>query len=511
MNEQFWTTELPQLLEGETTLPKYRLLANTVAAAIASGQLMNDEQLPTVRDLAERLGISGTTVAAAYRTLAEQQLVAGKVGSGTRIASTVEPRRPKSSPPPEVSSGYPVKSSLWRRRTQTNHIASLSRAFPEARNYASGTPNLAFLPLDVLKKAWSRAATEVTAKDLQYAGSTPLPALRDVLLPRLERDLIPVVGADLLIGSSAQQLMTLALQIVSALCQKLSLLVGVEEPGYPTLFDSYERMGNRLVGIEVDAEGAVPASVEAALNRGVSALVFTPRAHNPTGVSWSPQRLAQLAEVIAAYPDVVIIEDDQFAEAANTAVGSLLGDSRLEDRVIYIRSFSKVIAPDLRLALAVARPRLRTLLTEAKFYMDGWSSSFSQRALAHTLMDSDLDVAICSAREAYNHRRTSFIGTMAALDTASAFKVAPAVDGVNVWLELRNGVSAIDVAERAAAAGIIVATGEPFFVRVGRDDALRINTGMFIENEVHLVGQVLVDALNEAASSTPTLFLQHSL
>ena len=85
--------------------------------------------------------------------------------------------------------------------------------------------------------------------------------------------------------------------------------------------------------------------------------------------------------------------------------------------------------------------------------------------------------------------------------------VAPAVDGVNVWLELRNGVSAI----RAAAAGVIVATGEPFFVRVGRDDTLRINTGMFVEDEVYVVVQALVAAVSEAASSTPTFFLQHSL
>lgn len=503
--------ELPQLLERKTTLPKYRVLVNAITAAIASGQLTYNEQLPTVRELAKRLEISGSTVAAAYRTLAEQKLVAGKVGSGTRISPLTEagPRSPL--PFAESFSDYPVKVSLWRRRTQTNHIATLSRAFPEARNYASGTPNPALLPLSVLKMAWARAATEITATDLQYSGPTPLAALTDALLPRLESDFIPATGGNLLIGSSAQQLMTMALQIASALFRTSKLLVGVEEPGYPTLFDSYERMGSRLVGIAVDDEGAIPASVEAALNNGASVLVFTPRAHNPTGVSWSPQRLTQLAEVIAAYPGVLIIEDDQFAEASNAAVGSLLGDSRLEDRVIYIRSFSKVIAPDLRLALAVARSPLRALLTEAKFYTDGWSSSFSQKALAYALTDPDIGLAIRTARDTYNMHRSHFVDTIAAFNTASTFRIAPAADGVNVWLEIKNGVSATDVAERAAAEGVIVATGEPFFVRVGRDDALRINTGMLIVDEISMVSQVLVAAINRAASSTSSLFLQHSL
>lgn len=510
MNEVFWKIQLPYLLEEKTALPKYRVLANAVAAAIESGQLEPEEQLPTVRDLTKQLSVSGTTVAAAYRTLAEQKLVAGKVGSGTRVSNIVRPHQQRvlfPSAPPET---YPVKFSLWRRRTQTSHIATLSRAFPGAKNFASGTPNPAFLPLMVLRRAWSKAATEVTARDLQYTGSAPLPMLADALLPRLERDLIPAAAADLLIGSSAQQLMMLALQITSVLNQNLKLLVGVEEPGYPTLFDSYERKGHQLVGIEVDAQGAVPSSVEAALNRGVRAIVFTPRAHNPTGASWSSQRLAELTEVIAPHPNLLVIEDDQFAEAANTPVGSLLGNPRLENQVIYIRSFSKVIAPDLRLALAIARPHLRALLTEAKFYSDGWSSSFSQRTLAHALTDPDIDVVIRKAREAYNRRRTDFIHTLATL-CPSVLQPAPAADGLNVWLELQNGVSASAVAERAAAAGVIVATGEPFFVRVGRDDTLRINTGMFAEHEITAVSQVLITALGEAMNSPPILFSEHSL
>jgi GntR family transcriptional regulator/MocR family aminotransferase len=507
-----WDIELQELLKQKVALPKYRVLADAFEMAIQSGQLKRDDQLPTVRELSKHLNLSGTTVAAAFRILAQKGFTISKVGSGTRVAFGSE-RLGRA--PTTTSRGaddiYTSRVALWRRRTQTNHISSLLKTFPYAKNYASGTPNSRLLPFEVMKRAWLSAASELTHDDLQYAGPAPITSLKRQLLVRLEADLVPALASDLIIGSSAQQLMTLAIQLVTALIQRPNFLVAVEEPGYPTLFDSYERMGHHLIGVEVDAEGAVPASVEKALAKGASAIVFTPRAHNPTGVSWSSSRRAELADVVADFPNTIIIEDDQFAEAANRRAGSLLQDRRLEDRVIYIRSFSKVIAPDLRLAAAVARPQIRALLMEGKFYTDGWSSTFSQKALAHAFADSELDSAITLARKTYNSRRHSFTESLLALSSGDDLTISPAADGVNVWIELCNGLSASNVAERAAAAGVLIATGEPFFVNVGRDDALRINTGMIADADIPEVSQKLVLAIKEAATSTPTLFSQHSL
>lgn len=508
MNETLWRSELPELLKKKLTLPKYQILADAVAAAIDSGQLVHAEQLPTVRDLAGNLGVSGTTVAAAYRLLSQKGLISGKVGSGTRVAGGIE------RPLPAPSSAVPLSLSramLWRRRSQTSHIATLLRAHPHAQNYASGTPNPDLLPLEVLQRAWVSAAEQTQAADLQYGGPAPLPALSDLLLERLGRDMIPARASDLVIGSSAQQLLTLAVQIAAGTAPKAHHTIGLEEPGYPTLLDAYERLGHRLVGIELDGEGVLPVSLEGALKRGVSAVVLTPRAHNPTGVSWSPARLVALADVLASFPGVLIIEDDPFAEAANSRVGSLLHDPRLEDRVIYIRSFSKVIAPALRLAVAVARPPLRAQLIEGKFYSDGWSSSFSQRALANAFADPALEGAIDRARQICNRRREAFAGALHDLAAPGTLKVSSARDGVNVWLELGHGVSAAEVAERAAASGVLVAAGEPFFVEVGRDDALRVNIGMMADEAVTGVARKLVAALEDVASSTPTLFSHHGL
>ncbi len=511
MNLEPWVTEIAMSLEQQTEKPKYQALSEIVAEAIRSNQLSRDTKLPTVRELAKKLGLSGTTVAAAYRVLAQQQLITGKVGSGTRVLGDSHLGTAPQNEPTETTTRASPHRSLWRRRTQTNHIAALTKAFPHALNCAAGLPNPSLLPLEPLRRGWVKAVARMDASDLQYAGPAPVAALSEQLLKKLNKDRVDASDEDFVMGSSAQQLMSLVIQLASGRAGRERLLVGVEEPGYPTLFDAYERLGHRLIGIEVDDEGAVPASVARAIAKGVQLIVFTPRAHNPTGVSWSPSRLADLMDLLAEHPGVIVIEDDQFAEAANAQVGSLLNDVRIEDRIVYIRSFSKVIAPDLRLALAVVRQPLRSLLVEAKFYTDGWSSRLAQNSLAYAFADDEMPEAIEFAREAYNRRREGFTHALAQLASPNSLRPVPAQDGVNVWIELRNGTSAAEVAERAAAAGILVAAGEPFFVNIGHDDTLRVNVGMIAETDLTRMAERLHEAFLQSAMATPTHFAYHSL
>lgn len=505
-SKTMWLKQLEQALEVQTTTPKYQTIADTLQSKINSGALKPNERLLTVRELSDRLGVSGTTVSAAYKLLAQQGFIASHVGRGTRVATfTPVPDRARSGqvlPPKQVSP--------WRRRAQTFHISHLQTAFPKAINYASGTPNPELLPVGILRRAWLAAATELTASTLRYAGPSPMKALAKELLPRLHNDAIPASTTDLIIGSSAQQLMTLSAKVVATLVQATSLSIAVEEPGYPTIFDTFERLGHRLIGVQVDQKGLVPSALEQALREGAKAVLVTPRAHNPTGVSWSAERLETLADVLADYPEVVIIEDDQFAGATVECCGSLLSDSRLEDRVIYIRSFSKAIAPDLRLAVAVVRPRLRAMLMEEKFYADGWSSSLAQNALAHTLADEELDPFLAASCQTYLDRRQRL--TQSILQKVKGIvKVAPSMDGPNLWVQLPERVSATTVAERAAAANILIATGEPFFINNGRDDALRINAGMIADSDLESIGKRIAEAILATVETTSERMFHHSL
>ena len=506
-SQTWWLKQLERAIEEHGASPKYRAIADALELEIRSGALKHNERLLTVREFSRRLGVSGTTVAAAYKLLAQRGLIDSRVGSGTRVSTPPSPAKRLSSP-----GSTPDKASPWRRRAQTFHINHLQTAFPAARNYASGTPNPDLLPVDILRRAWLAAASNLTASTLRYAGPSPVKALAHVLVPRLREDAVPARASDLVIGSSAQQLMTLSAKVASTLFQRAFLSVAVEEPGYPTIFDTYERLGHRLIGVQVDHEGLMPSALEQALSQGAKATLVTPRAHNPTGVSLSAERLHDLADVLANYPDVVIIEDDQFADATIARPGSFLSDGRLEDRVIYIRSFSKAIAPDLRLAVAVVRPRLRAMLMEEKFYADGWSSTLAQNALANAFADPDLNPFLADSCLTYSDRRRRLSQTIVQeVGGVADIKIMPSVDGPNIWLQLPARVSATAVAERAAAANVLVAAGEPFFINVGWDNALRINAGMIAKTEVENIGKCIAEAILSLEGTTSDLMFHHSL
>jgi DNA-binding transcriptional MocR family regulator len=287
--------------------------------------------------------------------------------------------------------------------------------------------------------------------------------------------------------------MMLSLEVALAQSRADGVAVAVEEPGYPTILDAYERAGARLIPVAVDEYGAMPTSLDAAFRRGATMALLTPSAHNPTGASWSPQRRAALAAVIADHPNAIVVEDDQFADAATTRPGSLLSEPRIDHQVVYIRSFSKLIAPDLRIALAAARPRLHALLTDAKCFSDGWTSRLLQKTLARVLMDDELPEVLAHARETYRQRRTAAAEALNAVLRPHGGGTWCGPDGLNLWVQLPPGVDASEVIERAAPA-VRIAPGEPFFIRPGRHDVVRLNAGSAFGDTAAEAGRLVAEA-----------------
>ena len=318
-------------------------------------------------------------------------------------------------------------------------MGRLRSSFPQATNCSFGGPGASLLPLKLIKRHWLAAFDDVSNCDLQYNTVEPIEALTEVLRGRLSADGIPVEGAELLVGTSAQQFMVLATDVISRLSAAPDPVVAVEQPGYYTIFDTWDHAGIRMM-IETDEKALGPSRWNG-IRAGANAVLFTPRAHNPTGASWRPERLQALGDVMSRCPHVLAIEDDHFGDIAHEPVGSLLADPRVEDRVIYIRTFSKSIAPDLRLSVAAARPRLKTLLQEAKSHADGWSSRLLQRVLAGVLQDDALASWLERVRKTYRARRERGAEVLSKCG-APGVAARPGRDGVSVWIHLPSGFDA---------------------------------------------------------------------
>lgn len=503
-----WNVDPERLFGSDSDATRHTRIADFLEERIASGRARVGERLPTVRQLSKELGVSGTTVVAAYKLLTKRGWIWSEVGRGTFVSNPasaghdgtkvvgVGAQAQGGDWRPPMLLGAP-----WRRRALVTASARLRTTYPTAFDCTTGQPDPALLPLQILQSAWKSAVDATVHADLQYSGPEPHAALAAQLLPRFEADCIPARSSDLVIGSSAQQLIGLALHVAANHSGRGELVVAVEEPGYYTIFDTFERMGYRLVGVEVDMHGAIPMSLDAALATGATAVLLTPRAHNPTGASWSVSRAADLAEVVAAHPDVVVIEDDQFAGISVTRPGSLLTDRRIEDRIVYVRSFSKSIAPDLRLAVAVARPRLRTLIAEAKSFADGWSSRLAQRALAYALADPELDKMLTTACNTYAARRIAAAHAVTTVLGPLGGGALSGADGLNIWVHLPPETDAAEVIERAAMLGVLMAPGEPFFLRPGRSDVVRLNAGAVTAEQAADIGRRLGTAALTGASN----------
>jgi DNA-binding transcriptional MocR family regulator len=350
-------------------------------------------------------------------------------------------------------------------------------------------PDPALLPIEVVRRAYARAVEQLRPADLQYGGPEAHPDLARALLPVLDADGIPASAANLLVMSSIGQVLTIVLQLAPSLGASHGLSVAVEEPGYHAAFNLIEHRGHHLIGVRTDDRGVIPAALRDALASGAHVALLTPRALNPTGASWNSERRAELADVLDAFPKVLIVEDDHFAGVAGARPGSLSSDPRLQERTLYARSHSKSIAPDLRMTVVVARGRLFSLVRDARLSDGGWAPRVGQRALALALEDPELEAAFGWARAAYAARRQAAADAIRTVLPHA--QVAAAADGLNIWVNLPPGTDAQEVTQQAAHMGVLVSSGEPFYLRAGRRDAVRFSVGRVDTPVARRAGELL--------------------
>jgi len=475
--------------------PRYEQLANWIERLIQERNVMPGERLPTVRELSRTLSVSATTVTSAFFLLEQRKIISAEVGRGTFVSKSLHGDASVGSDGDVMYSpsrlGPPLPAVAWRRRTLMALSSRLRATFPSTIDCSTGRPDPALLPFSVIQRAWNRTMLNVAAGDLQYTGPEPIVPLREHLVKRLSNDGVPVRGQDLLICNSAQQAFTMTMEILAGQFGREQITIAVEEPAYPTMLDTLERSGFQMIGLAMDEFGVIPESLGEALRAGAHSVYFTPRAQNPTGASWSVERRIEIADVLAAHPRVLILEDDQFAEVAGTHPGSLLADPRLESNVVYVRSFSKSVAPDLRIAAIAARPPLIDRFFEVKSLSDGWTSRLIQNVLSNVFADDEFEPSLKEARTAYEIRRHN------ASQAANCFLIPAGgstwegMDGVNIWVHLPPGRDAREVIELAAAAGLQLAEGEPFYLAQGHHNVLRLNAGSVSPEMATRAGNIL--------------------
>jgi GntR family transcriptional regulator/MocR family aminotransferase len=351
-------------------------LVRSLKSAIATGRLVDGTRLPASRELAGLLGLSRTTVVAAYEQLRAEGFATGKVGSGTYVCAP----RPA---PARLSPGRRAiepQSAYSRRAREVHDPRDLpGRRLPGMRYaFQYGLPMVS----TALFSAWARELAATTPYlRLNYPTAQGLPALREALCAHITRTRgVVCTPDDLLIVNGTQQAMSLVARVLLDPGDDVVL----EEPHYFATRRVLQMHGARLTAVAVDGDGLCVDSIP---GRGFKLACVTPSHQFPTGAVLSMARRLALLES-ARHCGGWIVEDDYDGEFRHDdhALPALQAMDR-EGRVVYVGSFSKTLFPALRLGYLIMPPGLRDDFIAAKWADDFGSAPLEQMALARFIAD----------------------------------------------------------------------------------------------------------------------------
>jgi len=262
--------------------------------------------------------------------------------------------------------------------------------------------------------------------------------------------------------------------------------VAVEDPGYIGVLDLVRAMGLHPVGVAGDESGIDPEMLSTALSAGVEAAIVTPRAQNPTGAALTSSRKADLCEVLARFPRVLLVEDDHAGPVANHPYHTLSGD---RERWTVIRSVSKSLGPDLRLAV-VAGDRVTISRAEGRQALGpGWVSWIVQKLVVELWRDPEAQQMITAAADAYRGRARALIDALSTQGIAARGR-----SGLNVWIPVAEEAP---VMRALFQLGWAVAAGEIF--RLSSPPGIRITTAILPEEDAPHLAQDIARAFERSA------------
>ncbi|MFD8230985.1 PLP-dependent aminotransferase family protein [Streptomyces sp. NPDC059696] len=333
-------------------------------------------------------------------------------------------------------------------------------ARPEVINFAGGLPAPELFDAQGIAAAYAAVLAEAPARALQYSTTEGEPALRDALAARTTARGLPTSADDLLVTTGSQQALSL---LATALLEPGDTVL-VENPCYLAALQAFGFAGARIVAVPGDEHGLDPGALEELVVRERPKLLYTvPTFQNPTGRTLPAARRAAVAAV-AARRGLWIVEDDPYGELRydGERVPWIAAHPGAEDRTVLLGSFSKVMAPGLRLGWLRAPGELRRACAVAKQAADLHTPTVNQLAAARYLADNDLDAHVARVAGVYRERRDAMLaGLPAALPDGSVWNRPEG--GMFLWARLPEPHDTTALLPRVVRHDVAYVPGAPFY------------------------------------------------
>jgi GntR family transcriptional regulator/MocR family aminotransferase len=420
--------ELLVQLDRARPEPLHRQLAEALRGAIRAGRLTPGARMPSTRVLAADLGVSRRLVVDTYGQLIAEGFLVSKRGSGTRVAR--------------------VDTSAARPR------ADIDATDRYDVDFASGTPDLTGFPRDSWLRALKQGLSQAPSDSFGYVAPQGIAGVRAALSEYLGRTRGVVAGADRIVLCSG---VTQGISLTAELLRRRGgLPLAMEEPGFWVHRVVLQHQGISPIPVAVDDDGIDVTLLE---ESGTTSVLTTPAHQSPTGVVLTATRRAALLEWSRA--GHLIIEDDYDAEYRydRAPVGALQGLA--PDRVIYLGSASKTLAPGLRIGWMVLPPELVGAAIELKSLADAGNSVMDQIAFANLLASGGYDRHLRQMRRRYVARRNALLGALNRYLPQTT--VLGAAAGVHLTVQFPDSYPIQDLVRRAAEMRVRVEPLTPYY------------------------------------------------
>ena len=418
-------------LDHTAKMPLYEQLYRAIRADIMNGVLAGGTRLPAKRPLAEHLKVSQITVETAYGQLTAEGYLRAVPRSGYFVQQLdALPRTACAQAAPE------------KQQEKTEQTADF--------DFKTNVVDTDCFPFSTWAKLSRAVLTDYDRSLLLAAAPQGVPALREQIRQYLYAFRGISVDTDqIVVGAGSEYLVTLLIQLLGR-----TRTYAIETPGYPKLTQIFRANDAETAPIPLDNEGL---SMEALRQSAASVAYLTPSHHFPLGIVTPAARRASLLRWASEGEDRYLIEDDYDSEFRFTSRPiPALKELDHEDRVIYLNTFAKSLAPSLRIGYLVL-PRRLLPAYQAKF--GGYASTvpvFEQYTLARFLETGSFERHVNRIRIQYKARLESLLDALAQSELRGMYTVSGAEAGLHILLHVENGMDEGELIASAAKQGVRV-------------------------------------------------------
>lgn len=364
---------------------------------------------------------------------------------------------------------------------------------PDVISFAGGLPNPLSFPIKEVKEASEKVLSENGNSVLQYSTTEGYLPLREYIAERYyKRFGLKVHANEILITNGSQQ----GLDLIGKVLLNKNDNILIERPGYLGAIQAFSIFEPVFNSVPLNDEGIDTTALKKTLDQCNPKLFYTvPNFQNPSGITYSAENREEIADILKER-NTILIEDDPYGEIRFMGEDLPPIRSKLKDNSIMLGSFSKIVAPAMRLGWVCAKGEIMEKLLVAKQASDLHSNYYSQRVVYQFLMDNDLDDHIKKIKRLYKNQRDCMVEMIGKYFPEEVKSTKPE-GGMFLWITLPEGVSSLDLFNTAIGENVAFVPGDPFYINKTGMNTLRLNYTNSDENMIEEGIKRLGKAINE--------------